>query len=141
MIAEGLPSEFPVLHSVDHFAGNLPRQVGSLVGRDAEVDGVVELVRSRPLVTLTASEGSARPAWPLRSVQIRRGVRRRGLDRRIGRGRRPTAVPAALATALGITPQRHVPLIRTIAAVARAGDGCSSELYDLASTYGYRPPP
>ena len=57
VMADGLASEFPVLRSVDHFAGNLPRQVGSLVGRDAEVDDVAELVRSERLVTLTGVGG------------------------------------------------------------------------------------
>src|SRR5207237_5999370 len=31
--ADGLPTEFPVLRSVDYFAGNLPQQLSSLVGR------------------------------------------------------------------------------------------------------------
>ena len=53
----GSRTEFPVLRSVDHFAGNLPRQVSSLVGRDAEVDDVAELVRSQRLVTLTGVGG------------------------------------------------------------------------------------
>src|SRR5438270_13927757 len=57
LVADGLPSEFPVLRSVDHFAGNLPRHVSSLVGRDAEVDNVAELVRSQRLVTLTGVGG------------------------------------------------------------------------------------
>ncbi|HXY27911.1 MAG TPA: adenylate/guanylate cyclase domain-containing protein, partial [Acidimicrobiales bacterium] len=57
VMADGLLSEFPVLRSVDHFAGNLPRQVSSLVGRDAEVDDVAELVRSQRLVTLTGVGG------------------------------------------------------------------------------------
>ena len=57
VVADGLPSEFPVLRSVEHFAGNLPRQVSSLVGRDGEVDRVAEMVRSQRLVTLTSVGG------------------------------------------------------------------------------------
>ena len=117
VIAEGLPSEFPVLHSVDHFAGNLPRQVSSLVGRDAEVDGVVELVRSRPLVTLTGVGGVGKTRLAVEvgadlAAEFDDGV---WIVELAGVGD-PTAVPAALATALGITPQRDVPLIQTIAA-------------------------
>ena len=48
LMADGLAADFPVLRSAEHFAGNLPRQVSSLVGRDAEVDAVTELVRARP---------------------------------------------------------------------------------------------
>jgi class 3 adenylate cyclase len=57
VLGDGLASDFPVLRSVDHFAGNLPRQVSSLVGREAVVNEVCELVRSQPLVTLTGVGG------------------------------------------------------------------------------------
>ena len=55
--APGLDREFPPLRSVDALAGNLPRQVTSFVGREAEVNEVARLVRSRPLVTLTGVGG------------------------------------------------------------------------------------
>ena len=32
VVADGLPTEFPVLRSVDYFTGNLPEQLSSLVG-------------------------------------------------------------------------------------------------------------
>ena len=57
LMADGLAADFPVLRSTEPFAGNLPRQVSSLVGRDAEVDAVTELVRARRLVTLTGVGG------------------------------------------------------------------------------------
>ena len=53
----GLVREFPPLRSVDAMPGNLPRQMTSFVGRDAEVGEVATLVRSRPLVTLTGVGG------------------------------------------------------------------------------------
>ena len=55
--AAGLAREFPPLRSVDAMPGNLPRQMTSFVGRDAEVREVGTLVRSRPLVTLTGVGG------------------------------------------------------------------------------------
>jgi predicted ATPase/class 3 adenylate cyclase len=55
--ALGLGSEFPPLRSLDARPGNLPRQMTSFVGRDAEVAEVAALVRSRPLVTLTGVGG------------------------------------------------------------------------------------
>src|SRR5207245_9546612 len=33
-VVDGLPTEFPVLRSVDYFTGNLPQQLSSLVGRE-----------------------------------------------------------------------------------------------------------
>ena len=53
----GLAEEFPPLRSVDALPGNLPRQVTSFVGRDAELETLADLVRSRPLVTLTGVGG------------------------------------------------------------------------------------
>ena len=55
--APELTSEFPPLRSLDALPGNLPRQMTSFVGRDAEVAEVAALVRSRPLVTLTGVGG------------------------------------------------------------------------------------
>src|SRR6185369_4084038 len=43
VVHDGLPTEFPVLRSVDTFAGNLPQQLSSLVGREEVVEGVAEL--------------------------------------------------------------------------------------------------
>jgi predicted ATPase/DNA-binding CsgD family transcriptional regulator len=115
--ADGLPSSFPVLRSVDRQTGNLPRQVSSLIGRDAQVDHVAEQVRSQRLVTLTgvggvgktrlAIEAAAELAW-----EFDDGV---WMVELAGVGE-PRAVPAAVATALGITPQNDVPLIDTVAA-------------------------
>ena len=116
VMADGLPSEFPVLRSVDHFAGNLPRQVSSLVGRDAEVDDVAELVRSQRLVTLTGVGGVGKTRLAIEVGAELAGEFDDGvwIVELAGVGD-PGAVPAALATVLGITPQSDVPLIDTVA--------------------------
>ena len=57
VVAEGLPTDFPVLRSVDSFPGNLPQQLSSFVGREQVIDEVAELVRSRRLVTLSGVGG------------------------------------------------------------------------------------
>jgi predicted ATPase/class 3 adenylate cyclase len=57
LCAVGLVVEFPPLRSVDVLPGNLPRQVTSFVGRDAELEVLADLVRARPLVTLTGVGG------------------------------------------------------------------------------------
>ncbi|MDT4909194.1 MAG: hypothetical protein QOI69_2435, partial [Pseudonocardiales bacterium] len=116
VMADGLPSEFPVLRSVDDFPGNLPRQVSSLVGRDAEVDDVAELVRSQRLVTLTGVGGVGKTRLAIEvgaelAEEFDDGV---WLVELAGVGD-PGAVPAALATVLGITPQSDVALIDTAA--------------------------
>jgi predicted ATPase/class 3 adenylate cyclase/DNA-binding CsgD family transcriptional regulator len=116
VIADGLPSEFPVLRSVDRFSGNLPRYVSSLVGRDAEVDEVSEVVRSQRLVTLTGVGGVGKTRLAIEigaelSGEFEDGV---WIVELAGVGD-PGAVPAALATVLGITPRGDVPLIDTVA--------------------------
>ncbi len=45
------PSEFPPLRSLGSFAGNLPQQLSSFVGRDQLLSEVADLVRSNRLVT------------------------------------------------------------------------------------------
>jgi predicted ATPase/class 3 adenylate cyclase/DNA-binding CsgD family transcriptional regulator len=116
LIAEGLQSEFPVLRSVDHFAGNLPRHVSSLVGRDADVDDVAELIRSQRLVTLTGVGGVGKTRLAIEVGAELAGEFDDGvwIVELAGVGD-PGAVPDALAAVLGIAPQSDVPLIDTVA--------------------------
>ncbi|MDP9334181.1 MAG: adenylate/guanylate cyclase domain-containing protein, partial [Actinomycetota bacterium] len=55
--APGLGSAFPPLRSLDALPGNLPRQVTSFVGREAEIGSLADLVRDSSLVTLTGVGG------------------------------------------------------------------------------------
>jgi predicted ATPase/class 3 adenylate cyclase/DNA-binding CsgD family transcriptional regulator len=116
LMADGLATDFPVLRSAEHFAGNLPRQVGSLVGRDAEVDGATELVRAGRLVTLTGVGGVGKTRLAIEvgaelAAEFEDGV----WIVELAGVADPEAVPAAFAAVLGITPQSDVPLIETIA--------------------------
>jgi predicted ATPase/class 3 adenylate cyclase/DNA-binding CsgD family transcriptional regulator len=116
VMADGLPSEFPVLRSVDGFAGNLPRRVSSLVGRDAEVDKISELVRTQQLVTLTGVGGVGKTRLAIEVGAELSGEFDDGVwIIELAGVSDPGAVPAALATVLGITPQGGVPLIDTVA--------------------------
>ena len=49
--------EFPPLRSLDALPGNLPRQVTTFVGREAEIASLADLVRESSLVTLTGVGG------------------------------------------------------------------------------------
>jgi predicted ATPase/DNA-binding CsgD family transcriptional regulator len=116
VLADGLPSQFPVLRSVDEFVGNLPRHVGSLVGRDREVDDVADLVRTRRLVTLTGvgGVGKTRLAIEIGAELVGEFDDGVWIVELAGVGDEG-AVPAALATTLGITPQGDSALIDTVA--------------------------
>jgi predicted ATPase/class 3 adenylate cyclase/DNA-binding CsgD family transcriptional regulator len=116
VMAEGLTSEFPVLRSVDPFAGNLPHQVTSLIGRDAAVDDVVEQLRSVRLVTLTGVGGVGKTRLALEAAAVVAGEFSDGVwNVELAGVSDPGTVPAALAAVLGITPHGDVPLIETVA--------------------------
>jgi hypothetical protein len=52
-----LPGEFPSLRSLDAFPGNLPVQLTSFIGRDAEMTELEKALGTARLVTLTVVGG------------------------------------------------------------------------------------
>ena len=116
VVADGLPAEFPVLRSVDYFAGNLPQQLSSLVGREKVVGDVAELVRSRRLVTLSGVGGVGKTRLALEVGAEVAGEFPDGVWMvELASVGDPASVPAAIATVLGITPQGDAALIDTVA--------------------------
>ena len=116
VVAEGLPTEFPVLRSVDDFAGNLPRQLSSLVGREQLITDVAELVRSDRLVTLSGAGGVGKTRLSLEvgaelASEFADGVWIVDLAA-VADG---FEIPAAIAAVMGITPRGDVPLLDTVA--------------------------
>ena len=57
VMAPGLESEFPPVRSLDTMPNNLPRQLSSFVGRDAEIVAAEERLAESNLVTLTGTGG------------------------------------------------------------------------------------
>ena len=116
VVADGLASEFPVLRSVDYFAGNLPHQLSSLVGREELVGDVADAVRASRLVTLTGVGGVGKTRLALEVGADMAGEFPDGvwIVELAGVGDADD-VPDALATTLGITTQGDVPLIDTVA--------------------------
>jgi predicted ATPase/class 3 adenylate cyclase len=57
LIAPDLVADFPALRSLYHLSNNLPAEVTSFVGREAEIAGVTVLVERHRLVTLVGSGG------------------------------------------------------------------------------------
>jgi len=116
VIADGLPTEFPVLRSAENFAGNLPRQVTSLVGRDDLVRQGAELVRDRQLITLTGVGGVGKTRMALEiGAEVAGEFPDGAWLVELAAVGDPGSIPAAIATVLGITPQGDTPLITTVA--------------------------
>ncbi|MGA8099997.1 MAG: adenylate/guanylate cyclase domain-containing protein, partial [Candidatus Cybelea sp.] len=57
LLAPDLTADFPPLRSLEHLSNNLPAQVTSFVGRDAEIAEITTLVEQHRLVTLVGSGG------------------------------------------------------------------------------------
>ena len=116
VIAEGLRVDFPVLRTVDRGTGNLPQQLNSFVGREDLVVEVVELVRSNRLVTLSGVGGVGKTRLAVEVGAELAGELADGVWMvELAPVGEPSSVPAAIATALGITPQGDTALIDTVA--------------------------
>ncbi len=57
LVSPDLAADFPPLRSVDLFPNNLPLQLKSFVGRDAEIAEIMALIEQHRLVTLVGSAG------------------------------------------------------------------------------------
>jgi predicted ATPase/class 3 adenylate cyclase/DNA-binding CsgD family transcriptional regulator len=115
--AEGLPAGFPALRSLDNpeLPTNLPAQVSSFIGREAELAAVRALVAGSRLVTLTGTGGAGKTRLAL---QVAAGL----LD---GTGdgvwfadlapvRDPDLVARTLADVLGVQEEPGRPVLDTV---------------------------
>jgi predicted ATPase/class 3 adenylate cyclase len=60
VIAEGLPADFPALRSLDARPNNLPTQLTTFIGRDAEIEAAAGLLATTRLLTLTGPGGTGK---------------------------------------------------------------------------------
>ncbi len=102
--------------SWDPKPGNLPIAASSLVGREGLLAEVIDLVRANPLVTLSGVGGVGKTRLALAvgtelASEFPDGVWMVGL----ASIRDPASVPAAFATALGVTPKGDADVISTVA--------------------------
>jgi predicted ATPase/class 3 adenylate cyclase len=112
----GLREQFPPLRTVDTVPGNLPAQQTSFVGRETELTELVNLVRAHRLVTLTGVGGVGKTRL---AVQVAAELVPDFADGvwlvELAPVGDPAAVPDAMATALGVTPQAGLTVSASIA--------------------------
>jgi predicted ATPase len=112
--ASGLPSEFPPLRTLESHPNNLPLQPTPLVGREREVEEVVERLRSEEvrLLTLAGAGGVGKTRLALQAAadlldEFDDGVFFVSLATITD----PALVPSAIAGSLGVKERAHQPLI------------------------------
>src|SRR5206468_3714446 len=68
LLAPGLPDDFAPLRSLDQLPNNLPLQVTSLVGREAELAELKRLLGTTRLLTLTGTGGCGKTRLALQAA-------------------------------------------------------------------------
>jgi predicted ATPase/class 3 adenylate cyclase len=112
LVVEDLPSDFPAPRTLDARPSNLPLQLTSFVGREAEIAEVEQLLGQTRLLTLTGPGGSGKSRLALRVAgelltRFRDGSCFVDLSPVVD----PALVPAAVANALGVPEAAGRPIL------------------------------
>jgi len=112
---EGLPVDFPALRTLDARANNLPVQLTSFVGREAEIAAVADLLAGNALVTLTGPGGAGKTRIALQVAAERLMAYGDGaFVVELAPITDPELVTSAIASVLRIEPAADRPLLETI---------------------------
>jgi len=105
-VVAGLPTEFPPLKSLDSFPNNLPRQLASFVGREAEMAEVKRLLSTTNLLTLTGTGGAGKTRL---AIQVAADLLEQYSDGvwlvELAALAHSSLIPETVATALGLHEQ------------------------------------
>src|SRR5271155_819524 len=116
ILAEGLPTAFPPLRTLDATPGNLRPPVSSLIGREAERVEVETALRGHRLVTLTGVGGVGKTRLALEvAAQVADKFPDGVWVFELASVGDPAAVPDAVASVLGITQQPGKSLTDSVA--------------------------
>ena len=112
---EGLPSEFPELRSLDRRPNNLPLQLTSFVGREADIAAVSNLLERARLVTLTGPGGTGKTRLSLQVAAERlTGYADGAFFVELAPVTDPRLVPSAVASAIDVRESADRPLMEAI---------------------------
>ncbi len=120
LLITGLPSEFPALRSLDAVRNNLPMQLTSFVGREAELGELDALLRASRLVTLTGvgGTGKSRLAYQL-AAEVGHEFPDGLWAAELAPLTDPDLVAGELASEMGLHPQPGEPIAKTLVAVVQ----------------------
>ena len=109
---EGLPSDFPQLHTLDLPHHNLPVQLTSFVGREEEIIKVIRLLEKTRLVTLIGPGGIGKTRLSIQAAselldQYPDGVWLADFAPILD----PMLVPRVIATTIGLRDERQFPVL------------------------------
>jgi predicted ATPase/class 3 adenylate cyclase len=112
LVVEGLESDFPPLRTLDARPSNLPQQLTSFVGREAEITEVERLLGQTRLLTLTGPGGSGKSRLALRvATDLLPQYRDGSCFVDLAPVTDPALVPAAVANALGVQETAGRPIL------------------------------
>ncbi|MBI5879736.1 MAG: tetratricopeptide repeat protein [Chloroflexi bacterium] len=114
VVAQGLPADFPPLKTADH-PNNLPTQLTSFIGRDAEVAEVRRLVSGTRLLTLIGAGGIGKTRLALQAAteevaKIPDGVWFVELAPLAD----PALIPNTIASAVGVREEPNRPMLAAL---------------------------
>jgi predicted ATPase/class 3 adenylate cyclase/DNA-binding CsgD family transcriptional regulator len=118
-----LPDEFPPLRSLNAVAHNLPVQLTSFVGREAEIAELQTMIDGARLVTLTGAGGSGKTRLALHAAAAVADRHRDGVWWvELAPVSSPDSVAYAVARAVGLVEEEGKPVVDTLCEQLAASD-------------------
>ena len=109
---DGLAADFPLLRTLDALPNNLPLQLTTFVGREAEIDAVKRQLLGTRLLTLTGTGGTGKTRLALRvAEEIAHEYRDGAWFVPLAAVADPGLVPSAIVSSLGIVEVPGTPAL------------------------------
>lgn len=113
------PGTYPALRIEDRFRGNLPRRLGRLIGREQELDTIVDALANYPVVTLVGPGGIGKTRLALAAAELAE-VSGDAWLLDLAEIDSPDQVPRAVADTLDLAEQPDLTLVRSIVDALRS---------------------